>query len=172
MVRSLEHYNNPNLLHENAPIYHFNKWLKIKKRVKQYIKDYLKYFEASEDALTHSMSESPICNVMEEKTFPLPLGFKIIPYSKGIVHVYDDNQKIIRRDIQHVYAKNGDYILCVSFSQFFDDQYSIPENNVPGERIRRYKELAPSLVHDFGDGIAVLFGSREQIKKQLHLQYK
>lgn len=173
MVSSLEHFKRPSFIDEKSPAYHFSKWLKIKDRVKQYIKDYLKYFESSDDALTHSMSESPICNVMEEKSFPLPLGFKIVPYDKGIVNVYDsESGKITRRDIQHVYARNGDYILCVSFAQFFDDQYHTPDNDIPGQRMRKYKELAPSLVHDLGDGMAVLFGSREQIKKQLNLMYK
>ena len=55
MVSSLEHFKRPSYIDEKSPAYHFSKWLKIKDRVKQYIKDYLKYFESSDDALTHSM---------------------------------------------------------------------------------------------------------------------
>jgi len=47
MVSSLEHFKRPSYIDEKSPAYHFSKWLKIKDRVKQYIKDYLKYFEST-----------------------------------------------------------------------------------------------------------------------------
>lgn len=169
----LEQSRHINLANEKSPKYHFNEWLKINVKTKKFIEDYLVYYKFSDDALTHSISELPICNVMEEPSFPLPSGFQVVPYDTGLVDVYDDTGlKIIRSDIQHVYAQSGNYIFCVSFAQFFDDQYDSPGKDIPGERIRKYKKLAPSLVHDLGDGIAVLFGTRDQIRKQLHLSYK
>lgn len=106
------------------------------------------------------LSEMPLCEFWERKKITFPHGFK-----KNYAKIYAG---IHHPDEYHVFAAAGDQILCLTPGQYVR---SDGENLGPGDRIKILQEKAPDLIKIYGDGVARLFGERDDIYNRLGISY-
>ena len=104
------------------------------------------------------LSEMPICGFISN--IDLPPGFK-----KEVNDIYVSPFK----EERHWFAVSGDNRLCFTPGQFVE-----PENEelAPGERIKILQEKAPDLIRVFDDGVARLYGEKEDIFQRLGIAYR
>lgn len=115
-----------------------------------------------------SMSELYLCSALE--LLELPDGF-IIPPSGMVETCNPDNAFEILDSVGHTFGLCGDFVMCITFGQFYGNQY--PEAELkPGDRVAGYKQLAPNLITLLDHGIAVLHGRQKDIFDLLRLNYR
>lgn len=124
------------------------------------------------DVRQRALSEMPLCTSwLQLNSIPFETTVK-----DGVVKVVDPKIFCFKSMNSHAFAVDAfGNILCFTFGQFCDDQfYESPYKPwQPGDRIRKYQQMAPNLVtiHE-PEGIGFLYGSPEEIRQRMGLWYQ
>ncbi len=113
------------------------------------------------------LSELGLCATMFD--LPMPDGFFVV--NTGKLEIVNHKNNVIASR-EHVFAVNGSTILCVTFAQMYDLQFPNQTGGLrAGDRIARYREMAPELIFLLDNQIAALSGTVDEVKRQTHLVY-
>lgn len=130
----------------------------LKKKREDYVRRRKGRLPSSLDLRKRWLSEMPLCGFWED--IKPPQGFAV---SYQEVYVNPSRQD------PHLFANGPEnLVLCFTPGQFVEPSN---KNMQPGERIGILKARAPEFVEIYGDGLARLFGGRNEVWEKLGISY-
>lgn len=127
--------------------------------------------EPSLDRSRRSLSEMPICD-NAWSNLPIPPKCRLVTWERGSVKIHQTSGSVVICD-HHAYVRDpNNQVMCVTPGLF----EALSERLSPGQRLERLKLKAPELITLLQDrtnhyGIAILYGSEEEISKRFGFFY-